>query len=105
MDGQTTALPRRVLGIDPGLAVSGYCLVDERGSGGHLVHCGALRSTAKQPRAERLYRIYGLVMALVALVIASSAHASNDLDPIECSACESWNRSIGAAPPDSASGR
>ncbi|MCA9847907.1 MAG: crossover junction endodeoxyribonuclease RuvC [Dehalococcoidia bacterium] len=66
MDGQTTALPRRVLGIDPGLAVSGYCLVDERGSGGHLVHCGALRSTAKQPRAERLYRIYGLVMALVA---------------------------------------
>ena len=35
-----------------------------------------------------------LVMALVALVIASSAHASNDLDPIECSACESWNEAV-----------
>ncbi len=66
MDGRTTALPRRVLGIDPGLAVSGYCIVDERGSGGHLVHCGALRSTAKQPRAERLYRIYSMVLALIA---------------------------------------
>jgi len=59
-------LPRRVLGIDPGLAVTGYCVVDERGSGGTLVHCGSLRTKASQPRAERLHQIFDLVAALVA---------------------------------------
>lgn len=58
-------LPRRVLGIDPGLAVTGYCVVDERGSGGTLVHSGALRTKASEPRAHRLHRIYDLVRALV----------------------------------------
>lgn len=66
MTGQGTALPRRVLGVDPGLTVSGYCIVDERGSGGTLVHSGSLRTKASEPRAERLYRIFDLVTALIA---------------------------------------
>lgn len=59
-------MPRRVLGIDPGLSVCGYCVVDERGSGGTLVHAGALRTKASQPRAVRLHRIFDLVTALIA---------------------------------------
>jgi len=66
MVARSTALPRRVLGIDPGLTVSGYCVVDERGSGGTLVHAGSLRTKASEPRAVRLHRIFDLVAALIA---------------------------------------
>lgn len=58
-------VPRRVLGIDPGLGVTGYGIVDERGSGGTLVHSGALRTKPSEPRAVRLHRIYDLVRALI----------------------------------------
>ena len=66
MERRSTALPRRVLGIDPGLGVSGYCVVDERGSGGTLVHSGALRTRASESRAVRLHRIFDLVTSLLA---------------------------------------
>jgi crossover junction endodeoxyribonuclease RuvC len=66
MDGRSSALPRRVLGVDPGLTVSGYCIVDERGSGGTLVHAGSLRTKSAEPRAQRLHRIFDLVTALIA---------------------------------------
>ncbi len=66
MVGRPPGLPRRVLGIDPGLAVTGYCVVDERGSGGTLVHSGHLRTKPALPRAERLYRIFDVVAALLA---------------------------------------
>ncbi|MEX2446730.1 MAG: crossover junction endodeoxyribonuclease RuvC [Dehalococcoidia bacterium] len=62
---RSTGLPLRVLGIDPGLAVTGYGVVDERGSGGTLVASGAVRTSAKAPRAERLGRIYDAVRALI----------------------------------------
>ena len=57
---------RRVLGIDPGLAITGYGIVDERGGGGTLVASGVVRTQAKQPRAERLGRIFDAVRALIA---------------------------------------
>jgi crossover junction endodeoxyribonuclease RuvC len=59
------ALPRRVLGVDPGLAVTGFGVVDGRGSGGTLVHSGVLRTRASEPRAERLHRVYDLVRGLI----------------------------------------
>lgn len=65
MVGRPASLPRRVLGIDPGLAVTGYCVVDERSGGGTLVHSGHLRTKPSLPRAERLHRIYDLVRALL----------------------------------------
>lgn len=65
MNRRDSALPRRVLGVDPGLTVSGYCIVDEQGSGGTLVHAGSLRTKASEPRAQRLHRIFDLVMALI----------------------------------------
>jgi crossover junction endodeoxyribonuclease RuvC len=66
MDGRSEQLPRRVLGIDPGLTVSGYCVVDARGSGGVLVHAGSLRTRSSEPRAVRLHRIFDRVTALIA---------------------------------------
>jgi len=66
MDGRSSDLPRRVLGIDPGLTVSGYCVVDELGSGGRLVHSGALRTRSSEPRAQRLHKIFDFVSALIA---------------------------------------
>lgn len=60
------ALPHRVLGIDPGLAVTGYGIVDEQGSGGHLVTSGVVRTKPSMPRAERLHRIHDAVSALLA---------------------------------------
>lgn len=66
MSERRPPLPRRVLGIDPGLAVTGFAVVDGRGSGGTLVHAGAFRTRAALPRAERLHRIHDLVAALIA---------------------------------------
>ena len=66
MDGRSSALPRRVLGIDPGLGVSGYCIVDGLGSAGKLVYSGALRTKASEPRAVRLHHIFDRVTALIA---------------------------------------
>lgn len=59
------SMPRRVLGIDPGLAVTGYGVVESRGSGGALVHSGALRQRSTLSRAVRLGRIYDCVRALI----------------------------------------
>lgn len=56
---------RRVLGIDPGLAVTGYGIVEPRGSGGTLLHSGALRQRSTVARADRLARIYDCVRGLI----------------------------------------
>ncbi len=62
----SASLPlRRVLGIDPGLAVTGYGVVEPRGSGGALVHSGSLRQRSTVSRAERLGRIYDCVRGLI----------------------------------------
>jgi crossover junction endodeoxyribonuclease RuvC len=52
-----TAITRRVLGVDPGLTITGWGIVDGDGANGRLVDCGVIRSTAKAPRAERLREI------------------------------------------------
>jgi crossover junction endodeoxyribonuclease RuvC len=62
---RSESLPCRVLGIDPGLAITGYGIVDEQGSGGHLVASGVVRTKPSMPRAERLGRIYDAVRALI----------------------------------------
>ena len=63
---RSAGLPLRVLGIDPGLAVTGYAIVDERGSGGTLVTSGTIKSTTKMARADRLGRIFDATRALIA---------------------------------------
>jgi len=54
-----------VLGIDPGLAVTGYGLVLFQGSSHRLLDFGAVRSSARLARAERLQRIYEALTAVI----------------------------------------
>ena len=63
---RSAGLPLRVLGIDPGIAVTGYAIVDERGADGTLVTSGTVKSTTKMARADRLGRIFDATRALIA---------------------------------------
>lgn len=60
------ARPRRVLGIDPGTAVTGYGVVDYDGRVAVLVECGVLRTNAKDPLPARVHSIHAGVTELIA---------------------------------------
>ena len=74
----------RVLGIDPGTAVTGYGVVEpEPGRHGRLIECGIIRSTKSLPLATRLESIYEGVTALIekhhpeAVAVESVFHGRN----------------------------
>ncbi len=48
----------RVLGIDPGTAITGYAVVEEEGNALRLVAIGAIRTQARTPLPRRLQAIY-----------------------------------------------
>jgi crossover junction endodeoxyribonuclease RuvC len=56
-----------VLGVDPGLATTGYGLVRKVGSGIQAVAYGVVTTSAKCPLGERLQRIYQELSALIQL--------------------------------------
>jgi len=47
-----------VLGVDPGLATTGYGIVEARGDARSLIECGVVRTDARDPLPERLRTIY-----------------------------------------------
>ncbi|MDR3146534.1 MAG: crossover junction endodeoxyribonuclease RuvC [Treponema sp.] len=50
--------PRRIIGVDPGLAASGWGVIDfDRQRLRHIAH-GCIETKADRPRAERLFCIY-----------------------------------------------
>lgn len=54
-----------VLGVDPGLATTGYGVVAARGDARTLIECGVVRTNAQDPLPERLRVIYeGIVEVL-----------------------------------------
>jgi crossover junction endodeoxyribonuclease RuvC len=55
----------RVLGIDPGTAITGYGLVDEGEQGLTLVGCGVITTPSDQPLPVRLQEIYRRLVALI----------------------------------------
>lgn len=65
MASHATTATRRVLGVDPGLTVTGWGIVDGDGASGELVGCGVIRTKPKTPRAERLREIADGVRALI----------------------------------------
>ncbi len=65
MASHATTATRRVLGVDPGLTVTGWGIVDGDGASGQLVGCGVIRTKAKSPRAERLREIADGIRALI----------------------------------------
>ncbi len=55
----------RVLGIDPGSTVTGYGVVEGRGTDCRLVECGVIRSPRKGDLAVRLLHIYSDIQAVI----------------------------------------
>lgn len=56
----------RVLGIDPGTAITGYGVVEGEGDSLALTAYGAITTPANQPLAQRLQHIYRELQALIA---------------------------------------
>jgi crossover junction endodeoxyribonuclease RuvC len=54
-----------VLGVDPGLTVTGYGIVDGDGSQARIVVTGVLRTNARASKAERLARLFAGIGALI----------------------------------------
>ena len=61
-----TVPPRRVLGVDPGLAATGYGVIDADAAGVHLVATGVIRTRPREPRADRLRQIHDGIAGLIA---------------------------------------
>jgi crossover junction endodeoxyribonuclease RuvC len=55
----------RILGIDPGLRVTGYGLIEQRGARLTFIGCGSIKTRADQPLAERLAEIHRALIALI----------------------------------------
>ncbi len=57
----------RVLGIDPGTSVTGYGVVEPAESRlGHLIECGVIRTTAREPLWIRLDTLFQGITDLIA---------------------------------------
>ena len=48
----------RILGIDPGLGITGYGLIEADGNNVRLIEAGVIRSNAKDKMGKRLAGIY-----------------------------------------------
>jgi len=55
----------RILGIDPGLGITGYGLIDTGGNNIKLVEAGIIRSSAKDKMEKRLANIYKKIIDLI----------------------------------------
>ena len=56
----------RILGIDPGLNVTGWGVVESHGNTLHFVAGGVVKSNAKAPMAERLVSLHEGLKAVIA---------------------------------------
>lgn len=54
-----------IIGVDPGLASTGYAVVQKQGSRLAAVSCGTLRTSPRIPHAERLRALYDGISAVV----------------------------------------
>jgi crossover junction endodeoxyribonuclease RuvC len=55
----------RILGIDPGLGITGYGVIEAKGLKFKLIEAGIIRSSYKVPLEARLYKIYQAVNQIV----------------------------------------
>jgi crossover junction endodeoxyribonuclease RuvC len=55
----------RVLGIDPGLNITGYGLVEDEGSNIKLIEAGIIRTSSDMPIGDRLRKIYDSLSELI----------------------------------------
>ena len=55
----------RVLGIDPGLNITGYGLLEDKGSNIKLIEAGVIRTASEKPIKDRLRKIYDNLSEIV----------------------------------------
>lgn len=48
----------KILGIDPGMAIVGYCILDYDGKNLSLLHSGSIQTPKNESEGERLKEIY-----------------------------------------------
>lgn len=58
-------MPTRVLGLDPGIAIMGYGIIDDKDGDLSVVEYGALVTSARQKTPERLRTLYEGIVALI----------------------------------------
>ncbi len=56
----------RILGVDPGLNITGYSVLDAAGDNMTVVEAGVVRTNAKAPMASRLVEIAAEIEAVIA---------------------------------------
>ena len=56
---------RRVIGIDPGLASTGFGIIDSMGGSLHLVSYGVIETAAEEEHSTRLLAIYNRLLAVL----------------------------------------
>lgn len=61
----TDSLVSRVFGVDPGLAITGYGIVDGDGTAARIVAVGTIKTSARASKAERLARLFEGIGALL----------------------------------------
>src|SRR6266567_4610007 len=62
---QSNPTSRIILGIDPGVAIVGYAVVEARGDALRMIACDAIRTPAGLPLVPRLQQIYQQLGELV----------------------------------------
>ncbi len=59
-------VPLRIVGFDPGLAITGYAVLEEAGDGWRPQDFGVIRTPSSAPLPARLVRLYDAVRSLLA---------------------------------------
>lgn len=54
-----------ILGVDPGLAIVGYSLVEKKGNKFSIIEYGVIRTGANKKNVERLQKIYNEMVAII----------------------------------------
>ena len=55
----------RILGIDPGLGITGYGVIDTSGNDSKIIEAGIIRSNPKKRIEKRLSEIYKKIIGLI----------------------------------------
>src|SRR5262245_48819374 len=69
---RTTAAPKRVLGVDPGLNITGYGVLEVTRSGVRLCEAGVVRGRSKGSMAARLDEIHAGILDVIESLKPSS---------------------------------
>jgi len=55
----------KILGIDPGMAIVGYCILDFDGKNSVLLHSGSIQTSKEKGEGERLSEIYDDISVII----------------------------------------